>query len=697
VPRVSGLLEQLRQRKLVQWALAYGAAAFALLQGVDIVAQQFGWADGVRRGITIALLMGFFVTLVLAWYHGERGAQRVSGAELLILALLLAIGGAILWRFAPGMRETGPTAQSVAARRSGAGDRSVGTKNDSAAADRKSIAVLPFESLSEDKANAYFASGMQDMILTKLSGIGDMKVISRTSTQKYASHPDNLKSIALELGVATILEGSVQKAGNDVLINVQLIDAGTDAHVWAEAYPRTLENIFGVEGEVAQKIAASLHAALTRDERVALENKPTRNVAAYDAYLRGLALARSATSSQEHEQAAGEFRTAVRLDQGFALAWAELVWLETDAYWFGFDTTPARLAAAKATLDRAEALAPDLPQVQMARAVYLYHGLRDFAGAMTVIRKAQLGLPNDARVWFVSAIIERRVGKWDEALADYARARSLDPNDPTTIWDIQLTYIVQHRFAEALKVIDADIEAHPEFFGISVSELEVFAEWDLGGLDAVDRVLRAAKSDAADVVALRARQALYRRDFRTASDLFGRAIAAGDDVRSVLVVAAYLPASVGWQLLQALSEQRGGSPETAAKIYARVQELARAGLAEKSGSENANAAWHAILGEANAGLGQRDAAVTEGRAAVALIPESVDAFEGPYWQDCLARIYALNGDAEHARPLIERLLRTNGSMITPAMLKFDPVWDSIRDDPAFNKLLETRPDGAPRG
>lgn len=218
-------LNRLRERKLVQWALAYAAFAFALLQGLDIVAQQFGWADGVRRGITIVLVVGFFITLVLAWYHGERGVQRVSGTELMILTLLLAIGGAFLWRFAA---TAGAPERSSIAGTAGSKDtaqRNPGSAGSTAAVAtpaEKSIAVLPFENLSDDKANAYFASGMQDMILTKLAAIAGLKVISRTSTEKYASHPDDLKTIGRQLGVATILEGSVQKSGNQVLINVQL-------------------------------------------------------------------------------------------------------------------------------------------------------------------------------------------------------------------------------------------------------------------------------------------------------------------------------------------------------------------------------------------------------------------------------------------------------------------------------------------
>ena len=553
----------------------------------------------------------------------------------------------------------------------------------------KSIAVLPFENLSDDKANAYFANGMQDMILTKLAGIGDLKVISRTSTEKYKSHPDDLKIIAQQLGVATILEGSVQKSGNQVLINVQLIDAATDDHLWADAYPRTLDNIFGVEGEVAQKVAESLHAALTHDERSALARKPTENAAAYEAYIKALALQASPTFIGTAVDEA--LQTAVKLDPGFALAWAELAWQHLRAYWFGFDPTATRLDKAKAALDRAVALAPDLPQVAMAQAEYLYYAQRDFAAALAVMHRVQRGLPNDSRVWFVSAAIERRLGLWDAAVADFERARDLDPGNAHIRFELVLTPLMQHRYEPALQRVDAELALDGEL--IELLEMKFFAEWNLGGLEAGEGVLAGlqARAQAAHAVwpptpginALRAAQALFRRDFKQASALFGQASAATDDVRSEFFAGAYVPGNVGYRLRQALSEQRGGSPAMAAQIYRDVQARAAAALGAKPANPNVEAAWHAVLGLADAGLGERDEAVAEAQRAVALIPESKDAFEGPYWQDYLAQVYALNGDATRALPLIEHLLQTAGSMTTPALLKLDPVWDPIRCDPRF--------------
>ena len=266
-------LQRLKERKLVQWTVAYVAAAFALLQGIDIVAQRFGWPEQTMRLVIMALSVGLFVTLVLAWYHGERGAQRVTGTELLILALLLAIGGGFLWRFA------GASHEGIV--RSDAPPAATAASPAPAAIPEKSIAVLPFENLSEDKANAYFATGMQDEILTRLAGIHDLKVISRTSTEQYASHPPNLRIVAEQLGVATVLEGGVQKADGKVRINLQLIDARSDSHLWAQNYDRDLKDVFAVQSDVAEKVADALKAQLLPAESARIASEPTKNPEAF--------------------------------------------------------------------------------------------------------------------------------------------------------------------------------------------------------------------------------------------------------------------------------------------------------------------------------------------------------------------------------------------------------------------------------
>ncbi len=669
-------LQRLKQRKLVQWALAYFAAAFALLQGIDIVAAKFGWPDSVERILIIASCVGFFVTLVLAWYHGERGAQKISGAELLIIGLVLAVGGGLLWRFG--------SIKEVSA------DKPASVPNEPKtvsvlAIPAKSIAVLPFENLSADKDNAFFASGIQDMILTKLAGIKDLKVISRTSTEKYASHPENLKDIAQELGVAKILEGSVQKAGNAVLINVQMIDARTDAHLWAEAYNRTLENIFGVEGEVAQNIAESLHAALSGTERATLAQKPTENVAALEAYLKGVSLASGVTYTESPEAVVTALQEAVRLDPGFTLAWTKLASAQLSMFWWAYDASPGRLEAAKEALDKAEALAPDLPEVEMTRAEYLYHGLYDFTQALAAIRQVQAKLPNDARVWYLTALLERRTGDFGAAIKHFARARELDPNSIEVAGDADGTLIFLGHYDAARRALDRDLARGS---GTSLFyELKLILEWNTGGLAAADQWLAQLHGDGADIVAMRAWQALYQRDFKKASELFAHAAATGSNYHSQLVFDGYVPNEIGWCLQQALSETRGGSPANAKELYLRAQAMARAHLVTKSVSRNVEAGWHTALGMANAGLGQAEQAVVEAKTATELVPEKADAFEGPDWQGYLAQVYAMNGDADHALPLIKRLHSTVSSTVTSFLLTFDPVWDPIRNDPRFKTLL----------
>jgi TolB-like protein len=670
-------LQRLKQRKLVQWTLAYIAAAFALLQGIDIVAQQFGWSEDVRRGITLALIVGFFVTLVLAWFHGERGAQTASGTELLVLALILGMGGGLLWRFAP-IRRGQPATGSAAA-----------SSSQTTGIPKKSVAVLPFENLSAEKDNAYFADGIQDEILTGLAKIGDLKVISRASTQSYGSRPPNLAKIGRQLGVAHILEGSVQKAGNRVRVNVQLLDAASDDHLWAETYDRTLEDVFAVETEVAQKVASSLQAQLTRDEREALTKKPTDNPAAYEAFLkaRTLLLA-SAYERANSERVLDSLQSAVKLDPGFADAWAQLSIANSWIYWSGFDPTPGRLAAAKATLDRAAALAPDLPRVEKARAMYLYFGKRDFVAALNIWRSLQPRLPNDDEVWYFSALLERRLGQFDAAVADFERARLLNPNGVVFATELGLTLFLLHHFQEAVPVLDAGLAWQHD--DPSLLMLRLYCEWNLHGVAGGEKLLAAVKSDGPAVIGLRALQALFERDYQTASTLFRRAIASKDDSLMPISLNGYVPANVEWQLLLALSEQRKGSPATATESYRQVQARAQAALSETQGNRNVEAAWHMALAWANAGLGQRDQAIAEAQRATALIPESADTLEGPAWQGFLARTYATNGDAEHALPLIEHLLQSEISLLSPAILQLDPVWDPIRNDPRFQKLCEEK-------
>lgn len=319
----------------------------------------------------------------------------------------------------------------------------------------KSIAVLPFASLSEDKANAYFAEGIQDEILTRLAKIGDLKVISRTSTLRYKSAPENLLEIAKQLGVAHVLEGSVQKSGDRVRINVQLINAQTDAHLWAETYDRTLTDVFAVESEVAQRVADSLRATLTGVEKATLAAQPTENPAAYDAYLRGLAVVASNRESVEaFTSAADFFEEAVRLDPGFGLAWARASIAHSRMHWVGYDRSPARAEKAWKAAEKAEALQPDLGETFLAHGYYEYLVVRNYEAAWLAFKDAVSRLPNNADALVALSFIERRKGKWSDALAHQEQAARLDPQNLPGLSQLGLTYFAMKRFADAHALVD---------------------------------------------------------------------------------------------------------------------------------------------------------------------------------------------------------------------------------------------------
>ena len=372
--------QRLKERKLVQWALAYVAAAFALLQGLDIVAQQFGWPEGVRRGSTLALVVGFLVTLVLAWYHGERGKQRVTGTEVFVLALLVSLGGLLVWRFtnsspAPGVAPLSAIVPNVIP--------------------EKSIAVLPFENLTDDKNAAYFADGIQDEILTKLASIADLKVISRTSTRRFKSAPDNVREIAQQLGVAHLLEGSVQKSNDQVRVNVQLINAIKDSHVWAETYDREFKDIFGVEGEIATSIADTLQVKLTGTAKRLLAARPTENAQAHQFYLQGV-FYHARGSKEDYRKAIDFYREAVRLDPRYALAWTELSisWMNLSRKFLNGQEAQDAYAQALAAAQSALALDPKLAAAHTARGLVLESNF-DWKGAEAEFRRAIELAPHD--------------------------------------------------------------------------------------------------------------------------------------------------------------------------------------------------------------------------------------------------------------------------------------------------------------
>ncbi|MGN6112191.1 MAG: tetratricopeptide repeat protein [Luteimonas sp.] len=673
--------ERLKQNKLVQWAIAYVAAAFALLQGVDIVGQQFGWPETLQRVITLAMVLGFFVVLVLAWYHGEKGKQRVSTAELLIMAALLTVGGGLLWSYA------GRSAPAIPASDALPKSPAIPVMSAATAAiPARSIAVLPFENLSSDKDNAYFSDGMQDLILTKLAEIAELKVISRTSTRKYASRPEDLKTIGQQLGVATILEGSVQRAGKQVLVNVQLIDAATDAHLWAESYTRTLDDVFGVEGEVAGQIATALRTRLSPVETRRLATTLSADSAANDLYLRAEYLANQALTSSELDkmrQAIALYRQAIEKAPDFAMARARLSYGESWLAYFGEQVeknlqqlrTDARTQA-----EQALALAPDLLEAHLALGYSEYYGRRDYAAALVTFSKVLETHPNDAATIAATGYLLKRQGRFKESLATLQRAFELDPRSSVLALEVGLAYVFNGRpreakaaFRRALALDPLNIPAQEQ-----LSRVILLADGDTAS------ALAAAQGDSDALKALRVDLLVYQRRYEEALALLG-----GIPERDNYIAGAKA-------LNLADIHRLAGNMARAKPLYEQALSTLNAQLG--AGDVESESELLDTIAVAELGLGHTAEAMAAVARSEALAARSSDeVFFKPSSMLSHARAYAEARRPDRAVPLLEQALVAPGLRPTysPVMLWLDASWDPIRRDAAFIALQKTHASARP--
>jgi len=591
-----------------------------------------------------------------------RPRRRALRAATLVLAVIAI--GALGWHFT---RVAAPPATDVPAR---------------------SIAVLPFASLSSDPENAYFASGVQDMILTRLAGIADLRVISRTSMRDVASRPGDLRAIGRQFGVATVLEGSVQKDGEHVLINVQLIDARTDAHLWAQAYTRPFANIFEIESDVATRVAEALQATLQPAEASRLASAPTADAQAYDLFLKAeypaMQVEQGRSNAKEtFERAADLYRQAIARDPGFALAKARLAFLEIYAAWFGL--APADRVDDAERLAR-EALQADLPQAHLAMGYVRYWGRRDYAGALAEFEQAERALPSDAAVRGAIAFIHRRQGKFDDALAGLAQAQLRDPRNPLWFTERGTTLAQLRRYAEAGQEYNRALAVDPQ--GYRVVAYKALTHLCAGEIDAARATLANAPSDPDSTGMLtvaRYRLAWLDRDADRALAVLA-ASQADDWIEDPFMSA--VPVS----LLRANAHALKGDAVAARADYERAAALAEGALQERPRSFYVASA----LGLARAGLGQRNEAIDAARRATDEVPFAADVFSGAPYLNALAETYARVGDADSAIALLRRLLDAPaGRSVSPALLQRDPAWDRIRAQPAFQALVVARADAAP--
>src|SRR6266487_3350369 len=511
---MTSFLSQLKQRRVYRVALGYAIVAWLMVQIAATVLPAFHAPEFVLPVLIVLLGVGFPVALVLAWAfdvtpsgiektpegtgtsaaRNMRYAWALAGLGLLIAAV--GVGAYWFWHRPVTKRTATAEISNVVAEKTAAGP--------GVAISEKSIAVLPFENLSSDKENAYFAEGIQDEILTRLSKIAALKVISRTSTRKYKSAPDNLREVGNQLGVANLLEGSVQKIANAVHINVQLIRAATDEHLWAESYNRNLDDVFAVEGDVAKAIADQLEAKLTGAEQRAVTAKPTQNAAAYDAYLRGQSLEHSEYSYDAVRQAARDYVEAVQLDPKFAIAWARLGVVRSWLYFNGVDPDVNTADAVKESADRAMAIAPEAGESWLAEGAYRYRVSRKFESALAAFEEARKRLPNDSTVYRYLGIVQRRLGRWQEAEVSYKKALELDPRDVTLLNDMGSTfYAYLRRFDDAHALTNQALRIAPDSAPDRATKAGLFqAE---GRLEEARRELARIPEDASDDLIINAR------------------------------------------------------------------------------------------------------------------------------------------------------------------------------------------------
>ena len=554
------------------------------------------------------------------------------------------------------------------------------------AAPEKSIAVLPFENRSEEKANAYFADGIQDEILTRLSKIADLKVISRTSTQHYKTAPENLPDIARQLGVANILEGSVQKSGDVVRVNVQLIKAADGSHLWADIYDRKLTEILSVESEVAKAIADQLRAKLTGREEQVIAAKPTDNPEAYDAYLRGLAYTLKTGNTPANYLAAQKYlREAVRLDPKFALSWALLSYVDSVGYTsLSLQPTVALREEARQAAETALTLQPNLGEAVLAKGYYHYSCLKDYDTAVGYFEQARQLLPNSSRIPESLAYVARRRGQWDRSESYFNEAERLDPRDVSLLTQHAISYMELRRFPEAVRKFDQVLDITPDDLDTLVLKAAIAqAEGDLPRASAILAPLHPATDDSATLEIQAYQAILERRPAQIISRL--KEILAKPDP-ALGFYNGELRFWLGW------AQEVAGDQAAAQESW----QQARSELEPFLKKQSENVGLIADLTLINMGLGDKAAALALAEQAMAANPIEKDAVDGPIPIEILARVAARMGEPDRAITALQKLLSIpyNGALaaapLTPALLRLDPMFDPLRNDPRFKNLCEEK-------
>ena len=647
---------ELKRRKVHRVAIAYAVAAWLLIQIATQVFPFFEIPNWAVRLIVLVLVLGFPIALTLSWIFDltPQGIRRTEESDRSLAAL--PVGPAAI-RNIP----------------------------------EKSIAVLPFENLSDDKENEYFAAGVHNDILSNLAKVADLKVISRTSVQQFKSGTRNLREIGLALGVAHILEGTARRAGNRIRVNAQLIDARSDAQLWGETFDREITDLFALQSELAQRISQELRANLSAREKTNLQTHPTRDILAYELFLRARELFHWAGSGYSYDKGADALRLideAIKRDPQFALAYGLASRLHSELFWFGYDKSASRLEKAKAAADAALELQSDLGEAHLAKAFYYYYGFRQYDVAQKHVTDAIRAIPNDADVLNTAGAIARRVGRWNEAASTLEQARDRDPRNLSVLWSLFESYLALHEYTKADGTVNDALSVSPaaDFFVLARNAIALFRDGDTAPLRSALRKLPRSFDPGGATSTIALRLSLMERDVEEADRVLAACRHEKLDDNGLSGVAGALDGyTVPKSWYAGLIAQARGNESSARAAFEQAKQAVRDDLLQ---SPN-DAKTLAMLALIHAAVGEKNEALGAAKRAGELLPIAKDSFDGPILATTLAAVSAKLGEKDSAIRQLESLVGVpNGP--TPGTLRVEPEWDSLRDDSRFKKLAEAR-------
>jgi TolB-like protein/Tfp pilus assembly protein PilF len=664
---------ELKRRNVYKVAVAYVVAGWALAQGLAQVLPVFSIPNWIIRLLVVLIIIGFPIALVFAWAfeitpEGIKRTEdvdpttphRIHGPWIYIVLVGVAVSISLFFLG----RYTAPNGIT-------SGD------------ENKSIAVLPFATLSDDRNDAYFSDGVQDQILTNLAKVSDLKVISHTSVRQYKTGAErNMREIGRQLGVGYIVEGSVQRARDRLRINAQLIDARNDSHVWGETYDRTAADLFAIQSELAQSIVTQLKAKLSPEQKAEIEERPTQDLDAFELYIQAKAVVDSYVNATDVRaallQALKSLDEAIKRDPNFVSAYCLAARANDLLFFFDLDPTPERITLAETAVNTALRLRPDLAEAHFARADFLFRCRRDYDRALEELAIARPGLPNSTPFFMLSGYINRRRNHFPEAERDFSTAFALDPRNPNAYNLLADTYVLERRLPEAVHVYDnvlAAGETVPIVYFRRASNIQS-GTGDIGPLR--DFLARYPDMEiAGGQTPARVWISMLDRDYARAEKFL--ADSPRKDFQDI-DFSFYFPKS--WY--EAMIAREKGDAAKATAAFRECREI----LAQRLTVKPEHARTIAVLAQVDAGLGQKDLAVQEAQHAIDLMPISKDIYDGALVLEGLAQVYTWTGDRDHAIELVQKLVSMPG-YTNYGRLKLHPLWAPLRGDPRFQKIVNS--------